>query len=70
MVHGQQVIYNSLGNRLDDTEQEAIELIQSQVLQIKILKEQITQKDQELENFKLQHKQIEAYKQQIQNLKH
>eukprot|EP00347_Sterkiella_histriomuscorum_P005752 403355403 len=54
---------------LDETEQEAIELIQSQVLQINMLKDQLTQKEETIDNLRIQNKQIEAYKQQIQNLK-
>lgn len=55
---------------MDDTELEAIELIKSQVLQIKNLKEELSHKDEAIDNFKIQLKQIDVYKNQISNLKH
>ncbi|CDW71802.1 UNKNOWN [Stylonychia lemnae] len=60
---------NHAADSIDETELEAIELIQGQVLQIKTLKDQIVQKEETIDNLRIQNKQIDAYKQQIQNLK-
>ena len=53
----------------EETEKEAIELIRKQQIEAKTLQEEVRRKDGQIESMALQLKQVDIYKEQIQNLK-